>query len=436
MVRSKKNPKEWFFKEKEELPIEWVHGLMSYIEHGDTQIPINLPVDYDDNQFPLDNEEIEAKFMKIGIDGDFTNNQENIILNNSQNLILNIYPNIAPFKSIENLIITLNNDANIRLIIKKLEGSIIFNESKNSTDKEVVFNLKESNIGLEELIFEITTTDTNVQINNINFNFNIIGHEISSIFKNLIKLNNDGKIDTNLLDIKFISGAETTDGEELPVNPDTNFVILPANIFPDIILEDDGDLFVSWDHSDLLNQVNLLRAEVEALSAEVRNALMQYSVGDILCSTDSQNPQNRPGWGGTIWELYAQGRVLVGINTADGDFNSPGKMGGAKTHQLSQSEMPSHGHTGVTGSGGGGNTSSNSHTHTMRYSQDQAITNGSLGRVNINGSNSTPNMTSSATHAHTVPVHSHSVSINAFGGNGAHNNVQPYVAVYIWRRIA
>ena len=30
--------------------------------------------------------------------------------------------------------------------------------------------------------------------------------------------------------------------------------------------------------------------------------------------------------------------------------------------------------------------------------------------------------------------HSHSMSINNAGSNTAHNNIQPYISVYIWRR--
>ena len=32
--------------------------------------------------------------------------------------------------------------------------------------------------------------------------------------------------------------------------------------------------------------------------------------------------------------------------------------------------------------------------------------------------------------------HSHTVSIGNAGGNQAHNNIQPYVSIYIWKRTA
>ena len=33
-------------------------------------------------------------------------------------------------------------------------------------------------------------------------------------------------------------------------------------------------------------------------------------------------------------------------------------------------------------------------------------------------------------------THSHNLTINNIGNNTAHNNIQPYIAVYIWRRTA
>ena len=35
-----------------------------------------------------------------------------------------------------------------------------------------------------------------------------------------------------------------------------------------------------------------------------------------------------------------------------------------------------------------------------------------------------------------VGNHSHTVTINTAGGDSIHNNIQPYLAVYIWRRTA
>lgn len=33
-------------------------------------------------------------------------------------------------------------------------------------------------------------------------------------------------------------------------------------------------------------------------------------------------------------------------------------------------------------------------------------------------------------------AHTHNIGINVTGGNQSHNNMQPYLAIYMWKRIA
>lgn len=55
-----------------------------------------------------------------------------------------------------------------------------------------------------------------------------------------------------------------------------------------------------------------------------------YDVGDILTTINPASPAVR--WPGTVWAAMAPGRVLVGVDPADPDFDAPGKTGGSKTH--------------------------------------------------------------------------------------------------------
>ncbi len=62
------------------------------------------------------------------------------------------------------------------------------------------------------------------------------------------------------------------------------------------------------------------------------------------------------GFAGQTWELFSQGKTLVGQDTNDADFSSLGQTGGSKTHTLTIDEMPSHSHdsfnttfVGITG---------------------------------------------------------------------------------------
>lgn len=134
-------------------------------------------------------------------------------------------------------------------------------------------------------------------------------------------------------------------------------------------------------------------------TGEKVNPLPGFPVGAIYLSVSNTNP--REYFGGT-WELIAQGRTLVGVDTNDTDFNTVKKTGGEKTHTLTVNEMPSHTHTlfwANPGSGGG-----------AKYIPWNTTVN------QLTGGDPTP------------------VGYN--GGSQPHNNLQPYFTCYIWCRTA
>ena len=124
-----------------------------------------------------------------------------------------------------------------------------------------------------------------------------------------------------------------------------------------------------------------------------------YPVGSIFTSVVATNPATLLGVG--TWAAFGAGKVLVGIDSGDTDFDTVLETGGAKTdsHTLTVNEIPSHTHT-MTGGGGGGSSSANTQT------------------------NSTDNPNTQTT--------------SATGGGQAHTHdiVQPYIVVYMWRRTA
>lgn len=119
-----------------------------------------------------------------------------------------------------------------------------------------------------------------------------------------------------------------------------------------------------------------------------------YPVGTIYESTKPDNPATFMG--GT-WSRFGNGRVLVGVDENDADFNTVNKTGGEKAHTLTIPEMPSH-------------------THDI--SVEQKVRAGGTGYTLLDVGTAT-NLTSSST-----------------GGNQAHNNLQPYVTIYRWQRTA
>ena len=122
-----------------------------------------------------------------------------------------------------------------------------------------------------------------------------------------------------------------------------------------------------------------------------------FPIGFIYMSATSSNPSLT--FEGTTWEAWGTGRVPVGVDTSQVEFNTVQKVGGAKTHTLTAEQMPSHSHQlgwwGVATAQIGTNLSN-------------------LWR----GDSPSFKTTTSA------------------GGGQAHNNLQPYITCYMWKRTA
>lgn len=124
-----------------------------------------------------------------------------------------------------------------------------------------------------------------------------------------------------------------------------------------------------------------------------------YPIGSVYISLSETNP-------GTYlkgtWEQFGQGRTLIGVGTGDDGTNTQefgiNTIGGEYKHKLVIAEMPSHNHNyyspivQLVPPSTSGDTYGN-------YNKDYKI-----------GSDNT-------------------------GGDGYHNNVQPYVTVYFWKRV-
>lgn len=133
---------------------------------------------------------------------------------------------------------------------------------------------------------------------------------------------------------------------------------------------------------------------VETRKLKVKNAVT-FPVGYIYMSVDSTNPSTY--FGGT-WEQL-QDRFLLGA----GSTYSAGSTGGEANHTLTVDEMPSH-----------------NHSYTDRNNGDA-----STNRVTLSG-DSNKNLTAT----------SGSYTTGNRGGGQAHNNMPPYLVVYMWKRTA
>lgn len=123
-----------------------------------------------------------------------------------------------------------------------------------------------------------------------------------------------------------------------------------------------------------------------------------YPIGSIYISTSATFNPNTV-WGGT-WEQTASGRCLIGANST----YPLGTMGGEEKHTLTINEMPRHRHNS---------------SRVNWYNNLQA--NGISANI-VSQSN--------------LKVDGPDIYTTYAGNSEAHNNMQPYLAVYMWKRTA
>lgn len=148
-----------------------------------------------------------------------------------------------------------------------------------------------------------------------------------------------------------------------------------------------------------LNATNLnqMQINIENAIADLYDAI--FPIGQIVIKGDNADYSN---WLGYTWERTAVGKVLVGYDSSDTDFNTIGKTGGEKTHTLTIAEMPSHKHELSLANYGNDSCSAviwetTNNGGMYKYSGDM---------------------------------------LQATGGNQPHNNLQPYQVVAYWKRIS
>ena len=145
--------------------------------------------------------------------------------------------------------------------------------------------------------------------------------------------------------------------------------------------------------------------------------LSNYPVGSIYMSVNSTSPSSL--FGGT-WEAMPAGRVLLAQGSASWGTYNAGSTGGEATHQLTVGEMPSHNHSASSNWTG-------EHTHGIQAQAQNGADN------YISYYESVRNLRTFYTNS--AGGHSHTITINNNGSSQAHNNMPPFLSVYMWKRI-
>lgn len=157
-----------------------------------------------------------------------------------------------------------------------------------------------------------------------------------------------------------------------------NCITSPSNAFN---LDNEGNLTVKTIHTTDGN-------ETEINYASIFDKV--YPVGAIYMSVSSTNPTNL--FGG-VWE-----QIMDKFLLASGNTFGAGTTGGEANHTLTINEMPSHTHTVPVKSGSYMTVPTSSGTNWLPYYNNATTT--------------------------------------STGGSRAHNNMPPYLTVYVWKRVS
>jgi hypothetical protein len=197
-----------------------------------------------------------------------------------------------------------------------------------------------------------------------------------------------------------------------------------------------------------------------------------FPVGSVFIAVVSTDPGTLLGYG--TWSAFGAGKVLIGLDSGDTDFDTAEETGGAKTKAISAhagtavADHASHTHTGPSHqhnlAGGAATAHSHTYTEVPNHVHVQSLPSSQTGSqasgtrdTSTTGSTadalSTANPTGGVATG-TTAVNSAGVTDNAGTGNtgnpsatlthsvtqpSAHsdlNVVQPYIVCYFWKRTA
>lgn len=143
-----------------------------------------------------------------------------------------------------------------------------------------------------------------------------------------------------------------------------------------------------------------------------------YPIGSVYISLSNTNPSTY--FGGT-WEQIKDRFLLSAGNTY-----AVGNTGGSSTVTLTTNQIPAHTHTQASC------TNPGNHTHYIPNNRS------------VSSSGSSPKFESWPSGSGTARDHytngsgghTHTITLNNTGGGAAHDNMPPYLVVYMWKRIS
>jgi hypothetical protein len=187
----------------------------------------------------------------------------------------------------------------------------------------------------------------------------------------------------------------------------------------------------------------ILKAEISY--KEQADLWQAYPIGSIYIGVTNINPDVT--FGGQ-WVKWGEGRVPVSVDTADTDFNTVEKTGGAKA--LQQHNHTTNNTTATNQQQAAYNTGNDSpdHSHTTFHrntlyrqdiTRDTNQRHGVCFDNQVNPPSNAPSAGASARHQHSIGAHNHTQvahnhTVNNTG-TGNSQNLQPYITCFMWKRI-
>lgn len=169
------------------------------------------------------------------------------------------------------------------------------------------------------------------------------------------------------------------------------------------------------DLKDYINEVllsaveNLVKEEKKNIETSINNKILEdnkrkYHIGKIIIDTSNTNPNKYLGFG--TWELWGSGRVPVGVDTQNAKFDTVEKTGGEETHTLIMEEIPDH-----------------LHEISLTYGTVLPDNWGNEGKIAAGAAGNGWCTNTKAT-------------TSGAGSGKEHNNLQPFITCYMWKRTA
>ena len=148
-----------------------------------------------------------------------------------------------------------------------------------------------------------------------------------------------------------------------------------------------------------------------------------WPIGSVFTGVVATSPATLLGFG--TWSAFGAGRMLIGIDSGDTDFDTAEETGGSKTVTIGQTNLPNI----STGAGTAHTHIQDAHTHsaTSQSAGGSAVRSGGAGAGSGGGTIQSATATNQNESAHT----------HSLGGSGTALNVMnPFITVYFWKRTA